>query len=74
MAWLKKVKSLIPVNINIDESHSRRTIVQYYKVNTFELEICVDKGIIRERRWWRSEKIDIFHRWPDGTLEHRPIR
>jgi hypothetical protein len=74
MAWLNKIKSLLPIDIAIKVIKARRTIVRYQKVNVFELKTCVAKGIIRERSWGLAEKIDIFHKKVDGTIQHTPAK
>jgi len=74
MAWLKKIKSLSPINIAINIVKTRRTIVRYQKVNVVELKTCVKTGIIREQSWGRTEKIDFFHHRANGTLKHTPIK
>lgn len=69
MDW-SRLKHLLPVEIRI--RIERRRIEQLHKVNVFDLEVCKPKGILRERSFWRTEKMDFYHLFPDGTIKHTP--
>lgn len=76
MAWLNKIKSLSPISANIDVNitKSRQTLVRYSKKNIFELKTCIETGVIRERSWGRTERIDFYHKLEDGTLQITPSK
>lgn len=69
MDWLTRLTNLVP---HVRASSERKSLVLMHKVNTFELVECVPKGIIRERNFWRTERVDFYHRRPDGTIKHTP--
>ena len=70
MGWLSDIKGFFPLNISLD--WKRTTIVKYHKVNTFDLTVCTPKGIIRERSFGRTDKVDFYHKKEDGSVEHTP--
>lgn len=70
MDWLAKIKSLLPITIRA--TASRQTIVHLYKINVAELEECKPKGFLRERPFWRTDRIDFYHLLSDGTIQHTP--
>ena len=72
MGWLTDIKNLLPFNIDINLGSTRRNIVQMHKVNTIDLEVCNAKGILRDRSFWRTERLDFYHLLPDGSIEHTP--
>ena len=68
MGWLTDIKNLIPFTY----TNERKTTVQLNKVNIFDLEVCKPKGILRERSFGRTEKLDFYHLREDGSIEHTP--
>ena len=70
MGWLTDIKNLLPVTFT--HSSERKTVVQVTKQNTFDLEVCKPKGVLRERSLWRTEKLDFYHLREDGTIDHTP--
>ena len=72
MGWLTDIKNLLPLNLDIKLGSTRRNIVLMHKVNTFDLEVCKAKGILRDQPWWRMERLDYYHLFPDGSIEHTP--
>ena len=71
MAW-PSLKDLLSIFPKISLSANRQTLVLYHKVNLFDLEECVPKGYSRERPFWRTDRIDFYHKLPDGTIEITP--
>ena len=59
-----------PVDISV--SAGRKTLRLIRKVNTFDLEVCVPKGLVREQPFWRPEKVDLYHLLPDDSIKHTP--
>ena len=70
MGWLSDLKNLLPFTFT--HSTERKTIVRLNKVNLFDLEVCTPKGVLRERSFGRTEKVDFYHLRDDGTIEHTP--
>ena len=70
MDWLTRLTDLVSLRAHV--SSERKSLVLLNKVNTLELEECVPKGIIRERSFWRIERIDFYHLQPDGSIKHTP--
>ena len=70
MEWLSKLRHLLPLHGKIQVG--RQKIIRLHKINIFELEVCKPKGILRERPFWRTEKVDFYHLFPDGTIKHTP--
>lgn len=70
MDWLKRLLD----SFGLKASSERKSLVLLHKVNLFELEVCVSKGILRARPFWRMEKLDFYHRLPDDTIRHSPAR
>lgn len=69
MDWLEKIRSIFPVTANINVTRAKKTLVLYNKTNIFELETCIPKGIIRERSWGRTDRIDLYHLRKNGTIK-----
>ena len=65
MGWLP-----IKLPLNIDLGLSRKSLVQFNKLDVFELEVCQAKVVRRERPLWRTDQLDIYHLFSDGTIEH----
>jgi len=72
MGWLTDIKNLLPLNLDIKLGSTRKNIVHMHKVNNFDLEVCKAKGILRDRTWWRMERLDYYHLLSDGSIEHTP--
>ena len=71
MEWLSKLlEGLSPVHAQITEKH--RTLVLLCKFNVVDLPVCQTRGILRERRFRRTEKLDFYHQWPDGSITITP--
>ena len=70
MDWLSRLRDLLPFGVRV--TIARRTIVRFHKVNVVALEECKPKGILRERPFWRTDKLDFYHLWPDGTIKYTP--
>ena len=70
MEWLSKLRHLLPLHVKLQVGKWR--IVLLHKINVLELEVCKPKGILRERSFWRMEKVDFYHLLPDGTIKHTP--
>ena len=68
MGLLTDLKNLWPVTFT--HSSERKTVVQMTKQNTFDLEVCTPKGVLRERPLWLTDKLDFYHLREDGTIEH----
>ena len=51
---------------------NRSTIVLYNKMDPSQLEVCGAKSIRRERPFWRTGKIDLYHLKDDGEITHTP--
>ena len=71
MAWpiLLKILEIFP---KISLSANRQTLIRYHKVNIFDLQECVPKGLTRERPFWRTDRVDFYHKLPDGTIQITP--
>lgn len=69
MGWLSELFRILP---SLQVTIHRKTTVQISKVNVGELEVCKPKMITRERPFWRSDKVDIYHALPDGSVRHTP--
>ena len=70
MGWLTDIKNLLPFTFT--HTTERKTIIRLNKVNIFELEVCKPKGVLRERSFGRTERLDYYHLRADGSIEHRP--
>lgn len=70
MDWLNRLRDLLPFGVRI--TAARRTMVRFHKINVAELEECKPKGFLRERPFWRTDKLDFYHLLPDGTINHTP--
>ncbi len=71
MDWPRILSSILrPVTVNL-EAVSKR-LVRYNKINVVELEVCQAKGVLRERPFWRTERLDIYHLLEDGSIKHTP--
>ena len=68
MDWLTEGGPKLPINL----SAQRTSIVLRQKVDILELEVCHPVGLIRERPFWRSDKVDFYHLLPDDTIKHTP--
>jgi len=69
MDWLSDLFRALPsLRITIH----RRTIVQISKINLADLGVCQPKIVMREQPFWRSDKVDIYHVLPDGSVRHSP--
>ena len=71
MAWpiLKDLLSILP---KISVTGNRQTLVLLNKVTLFGLQECVPRGYTRERPFWQTDRVDFYHKMPDGTIEHTP--
>ncbi len=69
MDWLTKLISTLPT---AQVSIQRQTVVQIQKVMVAELDVCHPKVFQRERPFWQSDQIDIFHLKEDGSITHTP--
>ena len=72
MGWLADLKNFLPFTFTHSATTERKTLVRLNKVNLFALEVCKPKGLIRERSFGRTEKVDFYHLRDDGTIEHTP--
>lgn len=70
MDWLTSLKDFFAIKFT--RTTERKTIVRLNKVNLFDLEVCKPKGVLRERSFGRTEKLDFYHLRDDGTIEHTP--
>lgn len=70
MEWWNKLKDLLPFGFHV--VHKKEVIVKLTKVNILELEECKPKGVLREKSFFRTEKLDFFHLLPNGTISHTP--
>jgi hypothetical protein len=70
MGWLTDIKNLLPFTFSVNVE--RKTMVRLNKVNVFDLEVCHAKGVLRERPFWQTGQLDIYHLREDGTVEHTP--
>lgn len=61
------------VNLPVDLSYERKSLVQMNKFNIRDLTICQPTVIQRERPLWREDRVDIVHAWPNGDVTHTPI-
>lgn len=68
MDWLTRLKLIGAIRVAVQ----RKTLIRISKVNTWELETCKPKGVLRERSFGRTEKVDHYHLLPDGTIKHTP--
>jgi hypothetical protein len=68
MGWLDRVLSIF----GLKATSERKSLVLLHKVNIFELEVCKPKGVLRERPFWRMEKLDFYHRLADDSILHTP--
>lgn len=68
MDWLTSLKDFFAIKFT--HTTERKTIVLFNKVNLFNLEVCKPKGIMRERSFGRTEKLDFYQLRDDGTIEH----
>lgn len=71
MDWLTTIKGIARI-FPFQYREEKKTIVKITKVNTFDLKMCHPKGIIRERSFWRTEKVDMYHLLADGSIRHTP--
>ena len=70
MGWLTSLKDFFAIKFT--HTTERKTIVRLNKVNLFDLEVCQPKGVLRERSFGRTEKLDFYHLRDDDTIEHTP--
>jgi hypothetical protein len=67
MEWLSRLRGILSL------SGQRRTLVLYHKRDSYDLDVCTPKIIRRERRFWREDRLDLFHLKPDGNTEYKPL-
>ena len=67
-------KFKIPLDIELGAKMARQSIVHLFKFNVCDLEICKPKTFIRERPFFLSDKLDVIHAFPDGSIRHTPIK
>lgn len=73
MGWLSEfVSKLLPVHVEVQEQSVRRELVLRNKIDIFELEACRPVGLLRERRFRRTERLDFYHLQVDGSILHMP--
>jgi len=70
MDFLEKLRDLIPVRLSA--LSVRKSLILRVKINTVDLETCIPKGVLRERSFWRTEKLDFFHKLADDSIKHTP--
>ena len=69
MDWPRILGSILrPLTVNLQAVSKR--LVRYNKINVIEFEVCQAKGVLRERPFWRTEKLDIYHLLEDGPIRH----
>ena len=69
MDWLTRLTEKLP---SVRASSERKSLVLMHKVNISELKVCIPQGIIRERSFWRTERLDFYHHLPDDSIKHTP--
>lgn len=75
MDWLIKLVSSLPTLRIEHQSQTlteQKTLVLLQKVNVLDLEECKPKGIIRERTFWKTERVDFYHLLSDNSIKHTP--
>ena len=71
MDWLRKLGESLP---QLRATSERKSVVLMHKLSVVDLEVCVPKGILRPRPFWRMDKVDFYHLLADHSIRHTPSR
>lgn len=61
----------LPISADLSVEHKSLTMMQ--KTDFQALTVCQSVAFRRQRPLWKTDKIDIIHAWPDGSVTHTPV-